>query len=169
MDVVTDRIWLDKCRQKCKAIKTLAEPMDWAERPNHSRAYRANASLLDASGVAIPGLYVQFEYQSRRYGEYAQYALFYKSDGSIFRVLMIEAIPAHKRSHVEDNLEIYGSHILLGDHRAGSHRVRAVKSSLVISDHIRWLSRFRRHARIRAGVHDLTPVSGPLFVMSAAG
>lgn len=169
VDGATSQIWLEKCRQRCKAIKTLAEPMDWAERPNHSGAFRANAGLLDATGVAIPGLYVQFEYSSRRFGDYAQYALFDKQDGATFRVLMIEAMPSHKRSHVEDDLEIYGSHILLGDPRAGSHVVRAIISSLSISDHIGWLSRFRRHARIQAGDYDLTPISGPLFAGSAVG
>lgn len=143
--------------------------MEWAERPNHSGAFRANAGLLDAAGIAIPGLYVQFEYASRRYGDYAHYALFDRQEATSFRVLMIEAMPDHRRAHVEENLEIYGSHVLLGDPRAGSHRVRCIVSSLNISDHVGWLARFRRHARVWSGVHDLTPISGPLFAKSAAG
>lgn len=163
---MTDNDWLHECRRLCRQVKSLAEPFEWAERPNHAGTLSASGGLLDSRETAIPGLRVKFEWQLRDYGEYASYALMYRRAGTVFRAFMLEVMPGHHLSHRDHECAIHGSHIQLSDARqgAGQSVVRQVVTELKLSDHVRWMRRFQRHAHtFSSGQYTLGTVSGPLF------
>jgi len=142
--------WMQQCREICGRAKYVGEEIVWDARDDHAGALAARSAVLDRSRIVIPGLEFLGEVQYRSYGPYQKYSLMQLNGGRRLRVFALEVMPSHRRSHVEPGLEIYGSHIQLGDEREFglSHRTRGVKSSLDVSSVRGWIERFQRHARV---------------------
>lgn len=160
-------MWLDECRALCGRAKYVGEEITWEARDNHAGALFASAVLLDENRTVIPGLQFQGEVQNRRYGPYQKYSLMISKGGRRLRVFMLEVMPAKKRSHIEDGLEIFGPHIQLGDEREEglSHVARTVACSLDVRSVNGWIARFQRHARVYDGDNYpmVPPFSNDLF------
>lgn len=157
--------WIDDCRAHCKRIKHLGQEIDWVERPGRTGWLRATSVLLDTSMTSIPGLFLQGEYHPhRRGGEIFSLALMFTGGAETRRVFMLEAYPSHVRSHMDDDREIFGAHIHLGDPR-NEQIVKDVKATMEALPLSRWVSRFKAHARVlNSGGHSLKhPFADSLF------
>lgn len=139
--------WLDECRTYCKRIKYLGQPLTWEERPSRSNTLVVRCSLLDEDRVAVPGLSFEGEYQVAPFGNVFRCKVIHRGRGQGLRVFMLEVYPSHKMSHRDAHQEIYGTHIHLGDKRAGAYIVRPVSGGPPIDALRLWIERFRRHAR----------------------
>lgn len=154
-------MWLDESRALCRRAKYIGEEVAWVSRENHAGALYATAVLLDENRIVIPGLQFHGEVQNRRYGPYQKYSLMFSKGGRRLRVFALEVMPATKRSHIEDGLEIFGPHIQLGDEREDglSHVAKQVLSQLDERSVNGWILRFQRHARVYDG--DNFPMTAP--------
>lgn len=152
--------WIAECRALCRRAKFIGEDVKWDSRDNHIGALYASSAVLDDDRAAIPGLVFLGEVQNRRYGPYQKYGLMLLRGGRRLRVFMLEVMPSHKRSHMEEGLEIFGPHVQLGDERVGgmSHLARPVTCNLDVRSVNGWIVRFQRHARVYDGDdYPLTP------------
>lgn len=152
--------WMQNCREICRQAKYVGQEIVWIPRSDHAGAVAAKSVVLDVNRVVIPGLEFRGEVQYRTYGPYQKYSLMQDSGGRRLRVFALEVMPSHKRSHVEPGLELYGSHIQLGDEREFglSHTARGVKSNLDVGSVNGWIERFQRHARVYdSDTYPLTP------------
>ena len=152
--------WMQKCREICKHAKYVGEEIVWTAREDHAGALAARSAVLDGSRIVMPGLEFLGEVQYRTYGPYQKYSLMQLSGGRRLRVFVLEVMPSHRRSHVEPGLELYGSHIQLGDEREFgiSHLAKGVTSGLDVSSVKGWIERFQRHARVYdSDTYPLTP------------
>ncbi|WP_262071925.1 hypothetical protein [Stenotrophomonas sp. Marseille-Q5258] len=152
--------WMAKARGICASAKYVGEEIVWTPRADHAGAIAAKSAVLDLNRIVIPGLEFRGEVQFRSYGPYQKYSLMQASSGRRLRVFALEVMPIHKRSHVEPGLELYGSHIQLGDEREFglSHRARSVKTDLDVGSVTGWIERFQRHSRVYdSEAYPLTP------------
>lgn len=140
--------WIEECVGYCKRIKYLAEEIEWSEKPNKSGWLRATSLLLDDSFESIPGLSFQGEFQPRRKGDVYSFALMFTKEAQSRRVFMLEVYPRHVRSHMEDGVELFGSHIHLGDHRV-EQVVKDVRGAVETLPIERWIRRFKAHVNLR--------------------
>lgn len=148
MEALDREAWLNQCREYCRAIKYLGEPLAWDEKPTHSGTLQAKSLLLDGDHVAIPRLTFQGEYQEATFGSVFRCKVMHSDAGRTLKVFMLEVYPNHKLSHREPGLEIFGSHLHLGDERVGTAIAKPSKCSLDPSTLKRWIKRFQRHSRI---------------------
>lgn len=152
--------WMAKAREICASAKYVGEEIAWIPRSDHAGAIAAKSAVLDLNRIVIPGLEFRGEVQFRAYGPYQKYSLMQSSGGRRLRVFALEVMPGHKRSHVEPGMELYGSHIQLGDEREFglSHRARSVKTGLDVGSVMGWIERFQRHSRVYDNdAYPLTP------------
>lgn len=156
--------WLEECREWCRQIKYVGEGLHWAEKPSHSGWMEATSILLDERRVSIPHLYFKGEFQTGRMGDRVTYGLMFREGGEKRRVFMLEAWPPHVRSHrFKDGAPLFGSHLHLGDYRL-EEVTRQVRADITSTTEQRWVERFARHARIKAGRGALSsPFAGDLF------
>lgn len=139
--------WLDECRSYCKRIKYLGQPLVWEERPNRSDTLVVRSPLLDEDRIAVQGLSFEGEYKVATFGDVFRCKVIQREFGPGLRVFMLEVYPAHKMSHRGADGDIYGTHIHLGDERAGTCIVKPVRGGPPVGSLQRWMERFRRHAR----------------------
>ena len=80
------------------------------------------------------------------------------------RVFAVEAYPSHMRSHSDENGEIFGSHIHLGDPR-DEQLIKMVLKGVDELSLERWIYRFRSHATVRDDDPKqlISPFAGELF------
>jgi hypothetical protein len=157
---------LDECREKCRAVKFVAEKVEWDEKANHVGSLIATSQLLDANHTSIPGLFFKGVYTSQPVsGDVYSFALMDTFGRDRRRVFMLEVYPPHVVSHRSKAGEVKGPHLHLGDSSLDCAVVRPVRGQLAGISVAFWIERFRRHTRIRDhGQHCLThPLSGTLF------
>lgn len=148
MDGLERDAWLNRCREYCRAIKYLGEPLVWDERPMRSGTLQAKSVLLDSDHVAIPHLTFQGEYQQATFGSVFRCKVMHSDAGRTLKVFMLEVYPNHKLSHREPGLEIFGPHVHLGDERVGTAIAKPSRCSIDANALKRWIRRFQRHSRI---------------------
>lgn len=162
--------WLAECRAACKRIKAFAEPIAWQSKPSRPAAMVAVSGLADHAGLPIQGLMFRAEYETRKTHEYLSLGIFRyqparneRDRGEQRRVLMVEVYPDWKRTHTDEDGDIYGPHIQLGDGDRGMYVARPVRCRLPDTDHLGWFLRLARHGRIAQSPHRFVTMEGPLF------
>ena len=92
--------------------KHVAQDLRWAPRSNHAGHQVCSAPVFDDGGVAIPGLSVSLEVRAPLVAASClyQFTLFKLLHGQRRRVYQLEVVPAHKLSHREPGVELYGPH-----------------------------------------------------------
>lgn len=155
--------WIDVCRDKCKKIKYIGGSFSWTQKPSRSSYLVANSELLDASRSTIPDLYLTGEYRLLRKGRGEIFSIalqFYWKPGELRRVFMIESYPSYMPSHRDQNGQIYGPHLHLGDDRLEQvvRKLHASEDGLPFSY---WARRFVRHARVYAGHNGAAGIPSP--------
>ncbi|MBB3142220.1 hypothetical protein [Halomonas organivorans] len=123
--------WIDDCHAWCQQVKYLAiqpEHQEWREKQPNTLWLRAQ--VLNSRRETMPNLYFKAEYRLgiRTGRETYDFQLMWRDPipkGQHRRVLCVEIDEVWKRTHAEpDGTDIYGTHVQLGDKRAGSYCVR---------------------------------------------
>ena len=141
---------LDECRDKCRAVKYVAEKVEWDDKANHVGSLIATSQLLDENHVSIPGLFFKGMFRSQRVsGDVYTFALMDTFGRDRRRVFMLEVYPTHVVSHRDKNGEVKGPHLHLGDSSLPNAVVRPIRGPLAGISISSWIERFRRHTRIR--------------------
>lgn len=157
---------LEECREKCRAVKFVAESVDWDEKANHVGSLIATSQLLDKNHTTIPGLYFKGIFTSKPVGgDVYSFALMDTFGRERRRVFMLEVYPPHVVSHRDKTSHVKGPHLHLGDGATDGAIVRGVRGPLAGISVASWIERFRRHTRIHDNdPHRLThPLSDTLF------
>lgn len=130
----------------------------------------AVSGLADASGLLIEGLTFRAEFESRKTHDYLSLGIFRylpsrneRDRGEQRRVLMVEVYPDWKRSHTDEDGDIFGPHIQLGSGDRGMYVARPIRCRLPENRHFGWFLRLARHGRIAQSPHRFATMEGPLF------
>lgn len=163
--------WIDDCQAWCRQVKYLSlmpDHQQWREKQPNTLWLKAH--VLNAHRETLPHLYFKAEYRlgMRTGRETYDFQLMWQAlpKGQHRRVLCVEIDEPWKRTHAEpEGVDIYGTHVQLGDKRAGSYCVREWRVSQD-RDHWRaWARRFGKLAWLgHTGPILFPPFEDDLFV-----
>lgn len=147
--------WLDQCYGYCRQVKYLSPiPSHTQWQTKQPNTLWIQAQVLDKDRKTLPNLYVKAEYRlgMRTGRETYDFQIMWKNlpRGQHKRVLCIEVDANWKRTHAEPNgADIYGTHIQLGDKRAGGYCVKEWHVPPHLDHWPIWAKRFGKIAWLR--------------------